>query len=347
MGPLPTPKELIKRFASSYKQNDFIENSRKTIQGILDGTDSRFLLIVGPCSIHDLKGAHEYATNLKKIKEICSDTLYIVMRTYFEKARTSFGWKGLIHDPLLDGSCQIAQGLSMARQLLLHLADLEIPAACEFLDPVLSPYFSDLISWGCVGARTASSQIHRQMASGSPMPIGFKNTTEGNVTHAINGILLAARPHTYVGVNLEGSLSIHQTQGNPTAHLVLRGGESGPNYEADAIGECLSLLKQAKLPKRLIVDCAHDNSQKKFELQPNVFHSIFRQYLEGNKTIRGAMLESYLLDGHQEINSNLKYGLSLTDSCLGFEKTETLIHWAHQKLKEDSPTPALKCASLL
>jgi len=348
MSALPTPKELIQRYTPTAKQKKFIDDSRQAIQEILDYKNPRFLLIVGPCSIHDINGALEFAHKLRKVNKETSSTLFLVMRTYFEKSRTSLGWKGIFHDPLLDGSNQIAQGLSLARQFLLHMADLEIPAACEFLDPALSCYIGDLISWGCIGARTATSQVHRQIASGLPMPVGFKNTTDGNMESGVNGVFSASRPHTYVGMNQDARLTVQHTQGNPYAHLMLRGGESGPNYDPESIAKALNLLKRLELPERLLVDCSHDNSEKRHEMQPIAFNSVIHQFLEGNQNIRGAMLESYLFPGNQTLTNNLKYGVSVTDPCLGWEMTESLLHWAHRKFTKEATqlSQTLKCASL-
>lgn len=343
MTPFPSPKELLEWYPSSKKQKNFIEQSRITIQNILDSKDHRFLLIVGPCSIHDVKGALEFAKFLKNCQKNYGENLFIVMRAYLEKARTLLGWKGLIHDPYLDGSNQIIDGLTLARKFLLELAELEMPAACEFLDPFLSIYIEDLISWGCIGARTTSSQIHRQIASAFSMPIGFKNTTEGNVEIAINSILSASQPHTFAGLNEAGRLTVKQTEGNPYSHLILRGGESETNFDPQSVRKSLKLLRLAELPERLLVDCSHDNSEKKQELQPKAFHSVVQQHIEGNQNILGAMLESYLFSGNQHLNhKDLKYGISVTDSCLSAEDTESLMISASQKINECSLT--LKCA---
>lgn len=349
MTPLIPPQEVLKKHPATPKIYSFVESSRQTIRDILDFKDPRFLLIVGPCSIHSFREAKEFGLRLKDLIEETKQTFFIVMRTYFEKARTSLGWKGFYYDPYLDGSNQVTQGLTLARQLLLFLAEQSIPTACEFLDPSLSLYTGDLISWGCVGARTAASQIHRQMASGLPMPIAFKNTTEGTIETAVNGILSAMQPHTYVGINYEGLMAIQHTKGNPYAHLALRGGETGPNYDPESIGKGLELLKKARVNEAVLVDCSHDNSDKRQSLQPNVFHSLIGQYLEGNQNIRGAMLESYLLEGNQTLSKTLKPGISITDECLSWEKTENLIRWADLKLKNESSSllqQTLKCATL-
>lgn len=340
----PSSKELLQKFPANERQKKFIESSRSTIKSILDSKDDRFLLIVGPCSIHDIKGALEFARLLKNSMKLYGDSIFLVMRTYLEKARTVLGWKGLIHDPNLDGSNQIIEGIAAARKLLLELAELEIPTACEFLDPLLCGYFEDLISWGCIGARTVSSQIHRQLASHLTMPIGFKNSTEGSVEVAVNSILSSTHSHSFIGINAEGKLTIQNSKGNPYAHLVLRGGEFNPNYDPESIAKSLSLLKASSLAERVIVDCSHDNSKKMHEKQQLVLKSVVHQYLEGNLNIKGAMLESYLYSGNQTLSLNeLKYGVSITDSCLGWEMTDSLLDWTYQKISQISIP--LKCAA--
>lgn len=334
---LLTPNELKTRCPLRTEQKMFIEKSRQEIIQILDGHDSRQLLIVGPCSIHDLEAVKEYAMKLKRLSAEVSDHFLIVMRAYFEKPRTVLGWKGFLYDPLLDNSNDIEKGLLLTRQFLLELVELEIPAAAEFLEPASSSYFDDLIAWGCIGARTCSSQTHRQMASGLPMPIAFKNTTEGNVDAAIHGIISCAQNHGYMGINPEGKISILQTKGNRQGHLVLRGSDSATNYDADSIAEALKILKKYHLPLRLLIDCSHGNSNRSYEQQTLVFQSVIEQILQGNEAIRGVLLESHLNPGNQPMSgqaTQLKYAVSLTDPCLDWTTTEELIQWASQKIQE-------------
>ncbi|MBA3237702.1 MAG: 3-deoxy-7-phosphoheptulonate synthase [Parachlamydiaceae bacterium] len=335
--PLLFPSQLLEVMPLLPDYQNFVTESRGTIQNILTGKDPRLLLIVGPCSIHDLDSAVEYANRLKSLSQSISDSFFLVMRVYFEKPRTSTGWKGFSVDPHLDGSMDIRAGHFLTRQLLLHLAHLNIPVAAEFLEPTSSLYFGDLVSWGCIGARTTESQLHRQMASGLPMPVGFKNNTSGNVEAAINGIATASQPHTYMGINKEGTLSIVETEGNPKCHLVLRGGNEKPNYDSISIAIALDSLKRANLPVHLLVDCSHDNSFRSHENQSIVFESVIDQVLQGNKNIRGVSLESHLNEGKQafpECYSKLQYGVSLTDSCIGWELTEQLAEWGASALRK-------------
>jgi 3-deoxy-7-phosphoheptulonate synthase len=325
--PFITPRELHQKYPASIEQQAFIADMRQEIRGILNGKDSRLLLIVGPCSIHDLEGAEEYAKKLKSLKNQVADSFLVIMRTYFEKPRTALGWKGLIHDPLLDGSHQMELGLSLSREFLLKLAELKIGAACEFLDPAAAIYNGDLISWGCIGARTSSSQVHRQIASDLAMPIAFKNSTDGSVENAVNGCLAATYPHAYLGLSESGALKIHHSKGNPDAHIVLRGGESKPNYDPQSVRQALQALHRAGLSQRLLIDCSHDNSSKKYELQPKVFEEALEQALR-ETPIAGIMLESYLQGGSQPLRGpleQLRFGISVTDPCLSWEETESLV----------------------
>lgn len=335
--PLLFPYQLLEVLPTLPIHHNFVADSRKTIQNIVSGRDPRLLLIAGPCSIHDLDSAVEYANRLKSLSQSISETFFVVMRVYFEKPRTSLGWRGFSSDPHLDGSMDIRTGHFLTRQLLLHLADLRLPVAAEFLEPTSNLYFGDLISWGCIGARTTESQLHRQMASGLPMPIGFKNNTSGNLEAAINGIAAAAQPHTFMAINHEGSLSIVKTEGNRQCHLVLRGGNEKPNYDANSIALALRSLKSSKLPMQLLVDCSHDNSFRSHERQSVVFESVINQVLEGNRYIRGLSLESHLNEGKQafpECPSKLSYGVSLTDSCIGWEMTQQLALWGNSVLRK-------------
>ncbi len=332
---LSSPLEVKERFPLVEKTRHFIEESRATINKILKGEDTRLLLIAGPCSIHDVTAAKEYAIRLKKLAQESADHFFIVMRVYYEKPRTAVGWKGLLNDPTFDGTHDIQKGLHLTRQLLMALAEIGMPCAVEFLDPLTSVYFSDLVSWGCIGARTTESQPHREMASGLPMPVAFKNSTAGNPQIAVNAILAASHPNTFVGINEEGKISLVKTQGNVNAHLVLRGGEENSNYDPASIEHALQLLKASEIPARVLIDCSHDNSRRRHENQPFVFQSVIHQYIEGNKNIRGILLESNIEAGKQEHPLKgvqpLPY-LSLTDSCLGWESTEYLVRWALEQL---------------
>jgi 3-deoxy-7-phosphoheptulonate synthase len=333
--PLPSPYDLIQELPLTLAQKKFIHDSRLEIQRILDGEDPRLLIIVGPCSVHDIKAAKHYATKLHQLSQSVSDKFLLVMRAYFEKPRTSRGWKGFLYDPMLNGSHDILTGLKWTRQLLLDLADIGVPAAAEFLDPSSAYYFGDLLSWGCIGARTSASQTHRQIASGLQMPVAFKNSTDGNVETAINGIISAAVPHSFIGINEHGRVSTVHTSGNTYGHVVLRGGEGQPNYDPKAISEALELLNKAKLPSRLLIDCSHDNSYRQHEQQSVVFQSIIKQLIEGNRNIRGALIESHLEAGNQPFvadPSQLKYAVSLTDPCLNWIATEKLLLWGHSML---------------
>ncbi|MGK5594881.1 MAG: 3-deoxy-7-phosphoheptulonate synthase [Parachlamydiaceae bacterium] len=344
---IATPNVLIERLPQSKKNRLFLQETRQTIRNILSGQDRRLLLIVGPCSIHDVKGALEYAKRLKNLQSSCP-SLFLVMRTYFEKARSSFGWKGLLYDPFLDGTHQVEEGLRLTRRFLIDLANQEIPAACEFLEPAFARYMSDLISWGCIGARTVTSQIHRQLASQLDMPVGFKNTPEGSIEAAINAIATACQPQTFLGINDDGKIAIQRSEGNPYSHLVLRGSQQGPNYATAHVSLAFNLLEKMDLPQRVIIDCSHDNSAKKADQQPMVFSSVIQQVGEGNAGVRGAMLESYLLPKNQPLQQALQYGVSITDECLSWEQTENLLLWAENSLHIDNQniSSSLKCATV-
>ncbi len=331
---LPSPGDLHKELPLTPPQAQFIKRTREKIISILSGSDMRQLLVVGPCSIHDITAAKEYANKLKKLADEVQDSFLIVMRNYFEKPRTRLGWKGLLHDPHLNGGNDIAAGLRAARQLLLDLTDLGVPAATEFLDPASPDYYGDLICWGCIGARTSSSQIHRQIASGLQIPIAFKNSTDGNVDSAIHGVQAASVPHTYIGMDSTGKVSMVHSRGNPHTHVMLRGGEKKANYDSDSIRGTLSQLEKNGCSRRVLIDCAHDNCQKQAEKQVEVFRNVIRQVFEGNDEIRGLMLESHLYGGNQGMNhgTSLKYGVSLTDPCLDWATTERIILEAHEML---------------
>lgn len=327
MNDLPTYLELKSQLPSD-SQHSIVSSFRQTIRDILTEKDTRRLLIVGPCSIHDPLAAIEYASKLKMLSARISDHFFLLMRVYFEKPRTTSGWKGFLYDPYLDNSNDIKTGIKLSRELLLELATMQIPTATEFLDPLTAYYYDDLISWGSIGARTTSSQTHRQLASALTMPIGFKNGVAGNICAAINGVLSASLPHTFMGLSETGKPSVIQTSGNRDAHIVLRGGNTGPNFDADSIKEALYLLNQAKLPLRLLVDCSHQNSKKDPKNQPEVFQSVLDQMIAGNQSIRGLMIESHLNFGKQNLaigKEKLKYGVSITDGCIDWETTEQMI----------------------
>jgi len=334
---LPSYKELKTTLPLLPDQHRFIEESRQTVRSILNGTDSRLLLIVGPCSIHDPLSAKEFAKRLCQLAQHVSSHFFIIMRAYCEKPRTSAGWKGFLYDPFLNGSHAILTGIEWTRQLLLELTSLQIPVATEFLDPLTAFYYDDLVTWGSIGARTASSQIHRNLASNLSMPIGFKNGIAGNVSAAVNGVMVANHPHTFMSICENGKPTIFRTKGNQDAHIVLRGGESGPNYDPSSVSEALARLEHAQLPPCLLIDCAHHNSGKKHDKQLAVFQSVIHQILEGNTNIRGLMLESHLHAGNQTLLSSnpsqLHYGVSITDPCLDWKSTAHLIQWGAERLQ--------------
>lgn len=333
---LPSPAALRNELPASALQLEFIRETRAQISRILNGDDQRLLLVVGPCSIHDMASAKEYAVKLQDLQQRYANTFLIVMRAYFEKPRTGLGWKGLLYDPHLNGSNDMAFGLRHSRELLLYLADIKVPAATEFLDPAAPRFFGDLISWACIGARTVESQVHRQLASGLAMPVAFKNSTSGNIEAAVNGILSASCPHAFFGIDDTGSIAIMRTRGNPHSHLVLRGGEGKPNYDPASVSTILQQLKKAGLPQQIIIDCSHDNSCRKYEEQAVVFKSVIHQYQQGNTAIRGLLLESHLFAGSQHFSSDhskLQYAVSLTDPCLDWNETEALVSWAAKLLQ--------------
>jgi len=310
--------------------------SRQHIRNILNGEDQRMLLICGPCSIHDTKAGVEYAEKLAKLAEQVKHQIYIVMRVYFEKPRTTTGWKGLIMDPELDGSDNIPEGLRQARLFLREILDLGLPTATELLDPITPQYIADLISWSAIGARTTESQTHRQMASGLSMPLGFKNTTTGDLVAAVNAIKAATQPQTFLGVSEQGVASAVTTSGNPDCHIILRGGDNGPNYGADDVAVTTALLEKNGLQPSVMIDASHANCGKQQEKMPDVFREIVRQRSAGNKQVIGAMLESNLVAGNQKFPRPIKeltYGQSITDQCIDWETTELLVHETAAQLK--------------
>ncbi len=332
---LPSPSALLAELPKSDAQADFVTRTRREIHRLIFTDDKRFLLIIGPCSIHDLQAGRDYATKLAALANEVADRVMIVMRVYFEKPRTTVGWKGLIMDPHLDGSHDIATGLRTARTFLREVLDLGLPTATELLDPITPQYIADLICWSAIGARTTESQTHRQMASGLSMPLGFKNGTDGSITSASNAIRAAAQPHTFLGINLDGAASAIVTRGNPDCHIVLRGGANGPNYSAAHIAQTEQLLAKAGLPKSILVDASHDNSAKQPERQPEVVQELLSQITAGNTSIMGAMVESNLGAGSQSFpqpKEKLRYGVSITDGCIDWPTTEKLIRDLHAGL---------------
>ena len=328
---LPSPNEIKKRFWIDSNTQSFLFNAREKARNIVTKKDNHLALIVGPCSIHDFKAAIAFAKKIQKIqREVVNFTL--VMRLFVEKARTAIGWKGLLYDPKLDGSHQMEEGLAKTRSLFLEIAKMGVPTAAEFVDPFLSIYFSDLVSWGFIGARTSASQIHRQFASSQLYPIGFKNAVDGDLDVAIQGALSARFPHTHATIDEEGKLSQISTQGNPYSYIVLRGSTTNSNYDEISIHYALSRMKKQNLKTRLIIDCSHGNSHRIAENQKISFTNVIQQIQRGNDQIMGLMLESFLYSGNQSISQPLEYGVSITDSCLSIKETEELINWANSYL---------------
>lgn len=337
---LITPAQLKSDIPLSEKAKDTIQKGRDTVNSILDGKDKRIFLVVGPCSIHDVDAAKVYAKKLKELSDKVQDTLYIVMRVYFEKPRTTVGWKGLINDPHLNDSFELEDGLHIGRKLLLDIAEIGLPTATEALDPISPQYLQDTISWSAIGARTTESQTHREMSSGLSVAIGFKNGTDGGLGVAINALGSVAHPHSFLGINREGQVSVVRTKGNPYAHVVLRGGGGKPNYDSVNVALCEQALEKANLAKNIMIDCSHANSNKDPALQPLVMQDATNQIIDGNKSIIGLMIESNLNWGSQSIPENLQdlqYGVSVTDACIDWETTEKAILDMHTKLKDVLP----------
>lgn len=323
-----TPAELRREMPLSPQARATVAAGREAVKAVLDGSDSRLLVVVGPCSIHDPHAALEYARRLKGLTEELDKTLLILMRVYFEKPRTTIGWKGLINDPHMDDSFRLEEGLHIARRLLLQLAGIGVPVATEALDPISPQYLADLFSWAAIGARTTESQTHREMASGLSMPVGFKNGTDGSLEVAINALHAVSEPHSFLGINTEGRTAIIRTRGNRCGHVILRGGGGRPNYSAGHVARCEEALRAAGLPPRIMIDCSHDNSGKNPASQPQVARDALQQLQSGDKAIMGLMLESHLHPGNQLIPadlSQLQYGVSVTDACMGWETTELLL----------------------
>jgi 3-deoxy-7-phosphoheptulonate synthase len=321
---LPTPREIHAELPAGTSEVAHVSGAREFVQAILNGQDQRLLVIVGPCSIHELESALEYAQRLRNFSPNVADALTLVMRVYFEKPRTRMGWKGLIYDPDLDDRGNIGEGLRLARRILLECARLGVPAASEILDLVTPQYYAELLAWGAIGARTVESPLHRQMASALSAPVGFKNATNGSVQTAVDAILVAAQPHKFPSISFDGRAMIVASTGNPYGHLILRGSDAGPNYDAANVGRATDALAQAGLPPRLIVDCSHGNSGKDYRKQPEAAAAVAAQIAAGSFAICGLMLESHLVEGRQSIvngRNNLRYGQSVTDGCIGWEQT--------------------------
>ena len=334
--PLLAPDVLRGELPLTESAEQTVLNSRATIPAILDGSDRRLLVVVGPCSIHDTDAALDYARRLNTLRETLNDSLYIVMRTYFEKPRTTVGWKGLINDPRLDGTFDMETGLRRARKLLIDVAGMGMPTATEILDPITPQYIDDALDWAAIGARTTESQTHRQMASGLSMPVGYKNSTTGSLDVAINAMRSAREPHAFLGIDGSGRTCIVRTTGNPWGHIILRGGEDKPNYDSSNVAEAVATLAAAGLPTGLMVDCSHANSGKKHERQEVVWNSVVEQKAEGNRNLIGVMLESNIEEGNQKLGDNpadLRYGVSITDACIGWDKTEQLLTEGAERLR--------------
>ncbi len=323
--PLAAPRKLIDELALSELHAEVLTRGRDEVQAVLGGRDDRLLVIVGPCSVHDVEATWEYAQRLSAQAERLAPDLCVAMRVYFEKPRTTIGWKGLINDPHLDGSSDVNTGLMMARRLLLDVVGVGLPVGCEFLDPITPQYISDVVSWGAIGARTVESQIHRQLGSGLSMPVGFKNRTDGNVQVAVDAVRAAGAAHAFAGIDVSGAPAILYTEGNPDCHVILRGGNGRPNYAAEPVAEALALLRAAGLPERVMIDLSHDNSGKDPARQPAVADAVAGQLAAGNQAIVGVMLESFLVEGRQDLDPqggrSLTYGQSITDGCIGWDTT--------------------------
>lgn len=333
---MPTPEELHARLPISENAADVVDAGRQALKDILDRKDERIFVVVGPCSIHDPIAGLDYARRLKALQEEVKDTMLLVMRVYFEKPRTTTGWKGYINDPFMDDSFQVDVGMEKARQFLLDICELGLPTATEALDPISPQYLGDLIAWTAIGARTTESQTHREMSSGLSTPVGFKNGTDGDISIAINAILSASHPHSFLGLNGQGRVSIVRTSGNQYGHVVLRGGDGRPNYDTVSVAMAEQAMKRAKLPANIVVDCSHANSFKKPELQPLVMADVINQILNGNQALVGVMIESNLVAGNQKIPEDLSqliYGCSVTDACVDWDTTETMIREAAQRLR--------------
>jgi 3-deoxy-7-phosphoheptulonate synthase len=321
--PLITPQELFDELPLDEERVEVLLHGRSAAHAVLDGDDDRLLVVVGPCSVHDVEAAREYAERLAAESKRLAEDLLIIMRVYFEKPRTTIGWKGLINDPHLDGSGDVNTGLRLARRFLLEVLGLGVPVGCEFLDPITPQYISDLVSWGEIGARTTESQIHRQLGSGLSMPVGFKNRTDGNVQVAVDAVRAAAARHAFAGIDADGRSAILHTRGNSDCHIILRGGRSGTNFDPESVTSASALLRASSLPERIVIDVSHDNSGKHPERQPGIAHAVGEQVAAGDQTITGVMIESFLVEGNQAPGplETLTYGQSITDGCIGWDTT--------------------------
>lgn len=337
---LPTPEEVHSRLPLTETARDTVVVGRKCVEEILDRKDPRVFMVIGPCSIHDVEAARDYARRLKALADEVKDSIFIVMRVYFEKPRTTVGWKGFINDPHMDDSFRIDEGLHNARELLLEFAEMGLPTATEALDPITPQYISDLITWTAIGARTTESQTHREMASGLSTPVGFKNGTDGNLTTAINALHSVANPHSFLGINYQGQCSIVRTRGNGYGHLVLRGGGGKPNYDSVSVAVCEKELADAGLPANIVVDCSHANSNKDPALQTLVLDNLVNQITEGNRSLVGMMVESNIHWGNQKLTDDvslLQYGVSITDACIDWETTEQAVRDMAERLQDVLP----------
>ena len=331
--PLPSPALLRQRLPLSATLAERIHADRNAIRDVLDGHDPRLLVVVGPCSLHDPVCALEYAQRLAELAPQVEDQLLLVMRTYVEKPRTTVGWKGLLYDPQLDGSGDMAEGLRLSRRLMLDILDTGLPIASELLQPLATGYFDDLLGWAAIGARTSESQIHREMVSGLELPVGFKNGTDGGLGIACDAMRSAAHPHRHFGIDDLGHPALLETAGNSDTHLVLRGGHAGPNHDAASVAAARAALEKQGITARIMIDCSHANSGKNPLRQPQVLHEVIEQRLAGDSSLRGVMLESHLFDGCQPLGGELRYGVSITDGCLGWSSTEQLLRDAAERLR--------------
>jgi 3-deoxy-7-phosphoheptulonate synthase len=323
--PLVTPQELYDELPLDEGRTEVVLRGRSGTQSVLDGADDRLLVVIGPCSVHDPEATREYASRLALEAQRHDKDLLVAMRVYFEKPRTTIGWKGLINDPFLDGSGDVNAGLRIARKLLLEVLGYGLPIGCEFLDPITPQYISDLVSWGAIGARTTESQIHRQLGSGLSMPVGFKNRTDGNVQVAVDAVRAAGVSHVFPGIDADGRSAILHTRGNADCHVILRGGKAGPNYDAAAVQSTLELLAKSNLPQRVMIDFSHDNSGKDPLRQPAIAENVAAQLAAGSEAIHGVMVESFLVEGRQDQSDHMTYGQSITDGCLGWDQTVELL----------------------
>ena len=336
---LISPRALKAEFPMSEAANATVVKGRETVRKILQKADPRMMVVIGPCSVHDVKGAMEYASKLKAMQAEIEDQLFVIMRVYFEKPRTTIGWKGLINDPHMDDSCAVEDGLRIGRNLLLDINELGLPAATEFLDPIIPQYLADLISWAAIGARTTESQTHREMASGLSMPVGFKNGTDGSLQVSIDAMQSARYPHSFLGMDQDGVTSVVRAAGNPDGHVVLRGGRSQPNYDSESICAAMAQLTKAGLPPALMVDCSHANSFKQHAKQEQVWFNVIKQRAEGNSALVALMVESNLFEGNQPVSkdrSKLKYGVSVTDACISWEMTERMLREGAAMLRQQT-----------